>query len=86
MNHHSLLVFLIIAFFSFCPFFITIFAVCIAKLARCQLDESQVYPCVICGKNVGKGLYHLFMSAWLCFFTLPLGLGLAMLYALYLWI
>jgi hypothetical protein len=78
------LVYLAIAFLGVLPLLIALLAGAIANLAKCELDEGSVHPCVIAGRDVGKLLYAMGVSGWFTFMTMPAALFLAMVYSVYL--
>jgi hypothetical protein len=49
-------------------------AVAIADLAGCPVDEGNVHPCVVLGRDIGSLLYDLFVTGWFFLLTIPTGL------------
>ena len=55
----------------------------IAAANGCQLDEGSAHPCIVNGRDIGGTLYSLGVLGWLMIATIPLGLGLAAVYILF---
>ena len=55
----------------FVPMGLTLGAAWVASSNGCTLNEGNVNPCVIGGRDYGATLYNMAMMAWLMLFTLP---------------
>ena len=84
MHMRSWLVYLVIAFVGVLPVLIAMLAGAIANLAKCELNEGSVSPCMIAGKDMGKLLYAMGVSGWFVFMTMPAALFVALAYSIYL--
>jgi len=84
MHIRPWLVYLVIAFLGVLPLLIALLAGAIANLAKCELDEGSVHPCVIAGKDVGNLLYAMGVGGWFTLMTLPAAFFLALIYSVYL--
>jgi len=84
MHIRPWLVYLVIAFLGVLPLLIALLAGAIANLAKCELDEGSVHPCVIAGKDVGNLLYTMGVGGWFTLMTLPAAFFLALIYSVYL--
>lgn len=51
-----------------------------AEAYGCDLDEGSIHPCIANGRDIGPDLYTLFVLGWLSLATIPIGLGLLVLY------
>ncbi len=76
---HTLIVFLIL-FVAFLPVVSVAIAGGIANANGCQLDEGSVHPCIVNGQDVGETLYTMGVMGWLMLVTIPIGLGVVVLY------
>jgi hypothetical protein len=54
----------------------------VADANGCQLDEGSIHPCIINGEDWGKDLYTFGMLGWLAIGTIPIAVGVAMIYLL----
>ena len=86
MHVRPWLVYLVIAFVGVLPILIAMLAGVIANLAKCELNEGNVSPCIIAGKDVGNLLYAMGVSGWFVFMTMPAALFVALVYSVYLWV
>ena len=84
MHVRPWLVYLVIAFVGVMPMLIAMLAGVIANLAKCELNEGSVNPCMIAGRDVGKLLYTMFVGGWFTFMTMPAALFAALVYSVYL--
>lgn len=84
MHIRPWLVYLVIAFLGVLPLLTALLAGAIANLAKCELDEGSVHPCVIAGKDVGNLLYAMGVGGWFTLMTLPAAFFLALIYSVYL--
>jgi hypothetical protein len=84
MHFKPWLVYLVIAFLGVLPMLIAMLAGVIANLAKCELNEGSVNPCVIAGRDVGKMLYAMGVGGWLTLMTMPAALLAALIYSIYL--
>lgn len=78
---HALVVFVIL-FVAFLPLFSVAIAGGIANANGCELDEGSVHPCVVAGTDMGETLYAMGVMGWLMLATIPVGLGLVVVYLL----
>jgi hypothetical protein len=84
MHVRPWLVYLVIVFLGVLPLLIAMLAGVIANLAKCELNEGSINPCVIAGRDVGKLLYAMGVGGWFTFMTMPAALLAAMIYSVYL--
>jgi hypothetical protein len=56
----------------------------VANAAGCQLDEGSIHPCLINGADYGDTLYSMGVLGWLMLASIPLALGLLVIYAVVL--
>jgi hypothetical protein len=52
----------------------------IAEAHGCQLDEGSPHPCMIDGVDRGQDLYTYGVLGWLALGTIPIALGVALIY------
>ena len=78
----NLLIIACITLICVAPILSTALAGNIASSAGCELDEGSVHPCLINGQDYGEVLYSLGMMAWYTFMSVPLGIGLFLVYLL----
>lgn len=84
MHFRPWLIYLVIAFLGLLPVLLAILAGAIADWAKCKLNEANVGPCVIAGRDVGNVLYAMFVCGWFSLITLPAAGLAALLYSIYL--
>ena len=78
----------LILLFATAPLISVILSTSIAESAGCNIHEGNANTCLILGVDVGRTLYAMFLAGWLSFVTLPVGLGLLVLWlvvALIMW-
>lgn len=78
------LIYLVIAFIGLLPILLAMLAGAIADWAKCELNEANVGPCVIAGRDVGNVLYTMFVCGWFSLITAPAALLAAVVYSVYL--
>lgn len=78
---HGLIVFAIL-FVAALPLISVVIAGEIATANGCDLDEGSIHPCVVDGEDIGDTLYTLGMMGWFMLVTIPVGVGLALLYVI----
>ena len=76
---HGLIVFVILLLAAL-PLISVAVAGEIATANGCDLDEGSVHPCVVNGQDIGETLYTLGMMGWFMLVSIPVGIGLAVLY------
>lgn len=79
---------LLILLFATAPLISVILSTSLAASAGCNLHEGGANTCMILGVEVGRNLYAMFVLGWLSFVTLPVGLGLLVIWlvaALIMW-
>ncbi|HKT28105.1 hypothetical protein [Dyella sp.] len=79
------LIYLFIAFVGLLPVLLAMLASAIADWAKCELNEANVGPCVIAGRDVGNVLYGMFVCGWFSLITMPAALLAAVAYSIHLW-
>ena len=78
----NLLILSVIGLICIAPVLATAVGGTVANSAGCALDEGSVHPCIINGQDYGETLYTLGMMAWFTFFSVPLAIGLFVVYIL----
>jgi TRAP-type C4-dicarboxylate transport system permease small subunit len=71
----------LIALVAFGPALIAVVSQTVAEAFGCQVDLNRVIPCEIGGKDYGQTFYDLGFSIWYSYLSLPLGAGLATIWA-----
>lgn len=71
---------LLILFVAFLPAISVAIAGSIANANGCQLDEGSVHPCLVNGTDMGETLYTMGVMGWFMLATIPIGLGLVVVY------
>lgn len=71
---------LLILFVAFLPVISVAIAGSIANANGCQLDEGSVHPCIVNGSDMGETLYTMGVMGWFMLATIPIGLGLVVVY------
>jgi hypothetical protein len=63
----------LLALLALAPFLCTLAAALVAFVLRCDLDEGNIFPCLVFGVDLGYPL-HFFaiMMFWVGFFTFPI--------------
>jgi hypothetical protein len=74
------LILLCIVLIGIAPLLSGLVAGSIANAAGCQLDESGVHPCIINGEDYGETLLTMAMMTWLGIASIPLAIGLFVIY------
>jgi hypothetical protein len=69
-----------IALIGVAPIISTLIAGGIAEANGCLLDEGSVHPCVINGVDYGETLLTMGMLAWLTLASVPIAMGLFVIY------
>jgi hypothetical protein len=59
----------LIALFAIHPILVSMLAGFIARAAGCRLDEGDIHPCVIAGRDYGAVLYDMGTYLWAMIFT-----------------
>jgi ABC-type antimicrobial peptide transport system permease subunit len=62
------------------PIIPTAIAAEVADAYGCKLDESGVHPCLINGVDYGETLLTMGMMAWLAIASIPIAIGLFVIY------
>lgn len=75
-----ILLVLILAF-TFGPALVAVVSQFVAEAFGCQTDLNRAVPCVIGGKDYGETFYTLGFAIWYSYLTLPIGAGMAAIWA-----
>jgi len=59
--------------FAISPLISVLIAGAIAEWAGCKLNEAEAHRCVVCGKDIGRNLYQMYVLGWAALLTLPIG-------------
>lgn len=78
----NLLILACIGLICLAPIAATAVAGTVAERAGCALDEGSIHPCIINGQDYGETLYTLGMMAWFAFASIPLAVGLLVVYGI----
>jgi hypothetical protein len=78
------LIYLLIACIGLLPILLAMLASALANWAKCELNEANVGPCVIAGRDVGNVLYGMFVCGWFSLITMPAAGLAALVYSIYL--
>jgi hypothetical protein len=62
------------------PIIPAVIAANVVNAAGCRLDEGSIHPCLINGVDYGDTLYTMGMMPWFVFFSVPLAVGLFVVY------
>ena len=73
----------IILLWMFWPFFPVLLAGVIAAICGCELDGAQ--PCIVFGKDIGKGLYQIGFIGYFGMATFPTGIVALIGFAVFVW-
>ncbi len=76
----------LLVFLGLSPFVLAIAANAIAYIFDCEMSGAGVQTCHALGHNIGGVLYGMALSPWLVFFTIPISLGLLLLYKFIKWV
>ena len=75
----------IILLWMFGPLIPAIVAGVIAASFDCKLDEGNVHPCIVFGKDIGQTLYRMGVMGWFFLFTFPTGIPALIVFSLVVW-
>lgn len=73
---------LLIGFF---PLLVALLAGFIARLCDCELDEAHAGKCIVCGLDISRTLYAMFVFGWFGMLTMgmaPIGIIVSIVWAL----
>jgi hypothetical protein len=71
-----------IALVAIAPIIPAVIAANVVNATGCQLDEGSIHPCLINGVDYGETLYTMGMMPWFVFFSVPLAVGLFIVYVI----
>lgn len=60
-------------------------ACAIATAGGCKLDEGNVHPCIMFGKDLGEMLYVMAMMGWFGIATFPTGILALIVFTIIIW-
>jgi hypothetical protein len=64
------------------PWISVAIAASIAESNGCELNESEITPCVVGGEDLGETLYTMGMMGWIGIATCPIALVMLVIYLL----
>ena len=66
--------------FAFGPVLSVMAAIGLANMGGCVINEASVHTCMVLGMDLGGLLAFMFIFGWFALVTLPLGLGLVVVW------
>ena len=72
-RHIIFLIYLVLLLYTFAPVLCVLACASIASHYGCQVDEANVHPCIVHGRDIGGLLYDLGVSGWFMLVTIPTG-------------
>lgn len=79
-----MIVYLVIVLFTVAPLLSVLASIAIARAVGAELDEGGPHPSYVCGVDIGRHLYAMFVFGWLGLVTIPLGLIVLVAYSVFL--
>lgn len=76
----------LIVLWMFLPMIPVVVAGGIATIYGCDLDEGDVHPCFVFGKDRGELLYGMAMMGWFSLGTFPTGVLALIVFSVIVWL